>query len=456
MKLPASFALPRFAISLVLAVVAALVLIGINETGYNQSNQALDRIDHSTRTRNAVNRLLQQVLDAETGSRGYLLTGDPRYLEPYNAAVTEISQNLEMLRANYPAGATESMTLAQLTRNVQRKLAEMDLSVRMRKQGNEDAWKFVLMTDVGKEHMDAIRDQAGKLIQSATAGMVAAQDQVERTLILSRIGIALVVMAALTAFYLYLRQSTKLKLAGEQQQHALQQERDLLEGQVRERTASLAQLATHLQQVREEERGHLARELHDELGALLTAAKLDVARLKSKLVGQPPEIAQRLQHLTETLNSGIALKRRIIEDLRPSSLANLGLTAALEILAREFSERSGIEIATSLEDVSLDDSGQLTVYRLVQESLTNVGKYAEATQVDISVRSYNNHVEVEIKDSGKGFDPQAVRPSTHGLAGMRHRVEAAGGRFAVASRVGAGTTVTAVLPKVVVPAPALA
>jgi signal transduction histidine kinase len=452
----ASFALPKVAISLILAALAALVLIGINETGYNQSTQALTRIDEYTRTRNAVNRLLQHVLDAETGSRGYLLTGDPRYLEPYNAAVAEISQDLEGLRATYPAGAADSTVLAQLTRNVQRKLAEMDLSVRMRKQGNEDAWKFVLMTDVGKEHMDAIRDQAGKLIQSATDSMVQAQDQVEQTLRLSRVAIAVVVLAALTAFYLYLRQSTRLKLAGEQQQRALQQERDLLETQVRERTASLAQLATHLQMVREEERGHLARELHDELGALLTAAKLDVARLKSKLVGQPPEIGQRLQHLTETLNSGIALKRRIIEDLRPSSLANLGLTAALEILAREFSERSGIEIATSLEGAELDESGQLTVYRLVQESLTNVGKYAEAAQVDISVRSYSNHVEVEIKDDGKGFDPQAARPSTHGLAGMRHRVEAAGGKLTVSSRPGAGTRITAVLPKASVPLAAVA
>ncbi|HSV83026.1 MAG TPA: sensor histidine kinase, partial [Ramlibacter sp.] len=216
---------------------------------------------------------------------------------------------------------------------------------------------------------------------------------------------------------------------------------------VRERTATLAQLATHLQQVREDERGHLARELHDELGALLTAAKLDVARLKSKLGRQPSEVNQRLQHLTETLNSGIALKRRIIEDLRPSSLANLGLTAALEILAREFSERSGIEVATSLENVELDEPGQLTIYRLVQESLTNVGKYAEAKQVDISVHSFRNHIEVEIKDNGKGFDVRAQRPSTHGLAGMRHRVEAAGGRLTVSSRPGAGTRIAAVVPK---------
>src|SRR5207237_7291618 len=182
-------------------------------------------------------------------------------------------------------------------------------------------------------------------------------------------------------------QTNALKLADEKQQEVLQAERDLLERQVRERTGSLAELATHLQNVREEERGHLARELHDELGALLTAAKLDVARLKSRLGPQPaPEIMQRLQHLTESLNSGIALKRRIIEDLRPSSLSNLGLTASLEILAREFSERSGIDVTTGLEPVALDGGRQLTVYRLLPESLTNVGKYAEARQVEISLR----------------------------------------------------------------------
>ncbi|HVZ42471.1 MAG TPA: CHASE3 domain-containing protein [Ramlibacter sp.] len=449
MKFLPALHLPRMAIGLLLAALAACVLIGINETGYNRSREALGEIAEHTRTRSALNTLLVHMLDAETGSRGYLLTGDPRYLEPYNVAAAQITADTDGLRNLYLPTAEEFNTLAQLTRNVHRKLAEMELSVRMRKQGNEDAWKFVLMTDVGKEHMDAIREEVGKLVGSATRKMDVAQGEVERSLLLSRIGIAAVTMAGLLAFYLYLRQTTALKLAGEQQQHVLQQERDLLESQVRERTATLAELATHLQQVREDERGHLARELHDELGALLTAAKLDVARLRSRLGGNAiaPELEERLQHLTQTLNSGIALKRRIIEDLRPSSLTNLGLTASLDILAREFSERSGIEVATSLETVDLDESSQLTVYRVVQESVTNVGKYAQAKQVDISVRDYSNHVEVEIRDDGHGFDTTRVRPSTHGLAGMRHRVEAAGGRLTVTSRPGAGTRVTAVLPK---------
>jgi signal transduction histidine kinase len=452
-NLLSSFRSSRGAIGLILALLAALVLIGINETGYVRSSDALERIEAATRTRNRVNLLLQHVVDAETGSRGYLLTGDPRYLEPYNAALADINHNLDDLRTSYAPQAPESRTLSALTRNVQRKLAEMDLSVRMRKQGNEEAWKTLLLTDVGKEHMDAIREQAGKLSDAATQSMIAAQGQVQQSLGLARAGIAIVALAALVAFALYLRQTTRLKLAGEQQQAALQQERDLLEGQVRERTATLAELATHLQQVREDERGHLARELHDELGALLTAAKLDVARLKSRMGPQPPEVTERLQHLTESLNSGIALKRRIIEDLRPSSLANLGLTASLEILAREFSERSGIEVACSLEPVELDEASQLTVYRTVQESLTNIGKYAEAKQVAIGVREYSNHVEVEIRDDGKGFDLRDTRPSTHGLAGMRHRVEAAGGRLNLTSQPGGGTRVLATLPRSTEPAP---
>lgn len=451
-----SYSLPKMAISLVLAVLAAGVLIGINETGYNQSTAALDDIARASNTRSTLNRVLQHVLDAETGSRGYLLTGDPRYLEPYDAAVSEIGQSLDALRQKYIVDGEDANTLSQLSRHVQSKLAEMDLSVRMRKQGNEEAWKFVLLTDVGKQQMDAIRNQSTKLINASAARMEVRQQHVHRSLMLSRIGIGAVTLAGLLAFYLYLRQTTALKMAGERQQLALQQERDLLERQVRDRTATLAELATHLQQVREQERGHLARELHDELGALLTAAKLDVARLKSRLGGQPPEVGERLQHLTETLNSGIALKRRIIEDLRPSSLSNLGLTASLEILAREFAERSGVEVTTSLEPVELDESSQLTVYRLVQESLTNVAKYAEARQAEITLRNYGGHVEIDVRDDGKGFDLAQARPSTHGLAGMRHRVEAAGGRLSVVSGPGKGTRVAAVLPRSVTAAAAAA
>ena len=199
-------------------------------------------------------------------------------------------------------------------------------------------------------------------------------------------------------------------------------------------------------QVRTTDVGRAGHLLGDELGALLTAAKLDVARLKSRIDTTPPEVSERLRHLTDTLNSVIALKRRIIEDLRPSSLANLGLTASLEILTREFAQRSSIEVEAQLENVELPPALQLTVYRIVQESLTNIGKYAQARHAEVSVLRHPTHVAVEIRDDGVGFAPGGVPIKSHGLAGMRHRVEAAGGRFTVRSQPGEGTVVSAVIP----------
>lgn len=441
------FALPKMVISLLLAVVAAATFIFINEASFRQSTEAVAHIEQAQQTQVAINTLVEQMLNAETGQRGYLLTGDARYLEPYNTATANINQNLDVLRQLFAHSQAQLADFDVLSRHVARKLAEMDLSVRMRKEGNEEGWKFVLTTDVGKDQMEAIRKQSAKLAVSSIEKIGRGRTQIKKALQLSRIGIATTALVGLLAFYMYLLQTKALVASGLREQESLQRERDLLEKQVRERTASLAELATHLQNVREDERGHLARELHDELGALLTAAKLDVARIRSRLGASLPEATERLEHLTRTLNSGIALKRRIVEDLRPSSLSHLGLVASLEILAREFEERSGLSITTDMEPVELSGAAQLTVYRLVQESLTNMGKYASATQAEISLHNFDSYIAVMVKDNGKGFKPEQVGPASHGLAGMRHRVEAAGGKLTVSSAEGSGTQIGAVLPK---------
>lgn len=434
------------ALSLPMALLAAMVLVGINETGHMRSQEALQQMSQWQTTRSVVNRLLQSMLDAETGQRGYLLTGNETYLEPYDKAMAALQSHLDALRNQFVDSKEDLQEVALLSRQVSRKLAEMELSLRLRRQGNEDAWKFVLHTDMGRENMDEIRKHAHALIERSTQRIQAGQAQVIHSLMLSRIGIATVTAIGLFAFFMYLRQARALQLVSQREQALLEYERDRLEGLVRERTATLSELANHLQQVREDERGHLARELHDELGALLTAAKLDVARLKSKIDTSAPDVSERLKHLTDTLNSGIALKRRIIEDLRPSSLSHLGLTAALEILTREYAQRAGIEVETNLEAVELPSSVQLTVYRMVQEALTNIGKYAKAQKVLVSVQAHPNHVAVQVHDDGVGFDPAGVSVASHGLAGMRHRVEAAGGRLTVHSSPGKGTLLSAALP----------
>jgi signal transduction histidine kinase len=437
-------ALPKMALSLILATLAAAAVVGINEAGYLQSHRALTEVEDAQQRRLALTTLMQDMLAAETGQRGFLLTGSAAYREPYDQAVKRVDGQVIALRSLYDVQASDRARLEDLAKHVARKLGEMELSVRMRSSGN-DAWRSVIDSDLGREEMDAIRKDAAVLIANSNEALESGQTQIANSLKLGRVGILFVVLSALSAFYLYLRQTHILQSIGERQQDALQRERNALESDVQERTAMLAELATHLQEVRETERGYLARELHDELGSLLTAAKLDVARLKSRLSDAPDAIL-RLQHLTELLNSGIALKRRIIEDLRPSSLSNLGLVASLEILGREFAERSGLRIEMALEPVNTDEARQLTIYRMVQESLTNIGKYAEATEATIVMKDYGNHIVIEVSDNGIGFDTSQMRTATHGLAGMRHRVETAKGKLTIESTLGKGTRLTAMLP----------
>lgn len=441
------FALPKITISMPLAVLAAVLLFFINDINFDKSTAATVRIEEAAQTLGALNKLMANMIDAETGQRGYLLTREERYLEPYTIAIGEINHTLDTLQnllKPYPDLLREYDIMA---RQISRKLSELDLTVRMRQAGQEDAWKFVMTTNVGQEYMEIIRAQVIKLSLSSADKMALGKNQIQKTLELSRIVIALLALVGLLAFYLYLRQTKVLLDTGKREQESLQRERDQVESLVKERTANLAQLATHLQNVREDERGDLARALHDELGSLLTAAKLDVARLKARLTVNIPEAEERFTHLTGTLNSVIAMTRRIVEDLRPSSLSHLGLTASLEILAREYAEHSGLMILTDLENVELGGAAQLTIYRLVQESLTNIGKYAQARQVEISLHNFEGYVTVEVKDNGKGFKLGSVGTASHGLAGMRHRVEAAGGRLTVASSEGTGTLISSVLPK---------
>lgn len=436
----------KIAVSLTIAVIAAVLMVSINEAGYKRSLQALETLTQNQSTRAKLNVLMQQMLDAETGLRGYLLTGEDRYLSPYTSAITAIGGSMDELRKVFIMDPKDLATFTPLARQIERKTSEMELSLRLYQQGNTEAWRFVMFTDVGVENMEAIRTHIQSLMRSIDQRVKSNLFDIEQTLGLSRLGIATVTALGILGFFMYLRQANALQHAHLREQEIQRDERNRLEEVVRERTATLTELATHLQQVREDERAHLARELHDELGSLLTAAKLDVARLKSKIDISAPEIAERVTHLIETLNSGIALKRRIIEDLRPSSLSNLGLTTALEILTREFGDRSSLEVECSLEPVDLPDSTQLTVYRIVQESLTNIGKYAKANHVIVTVHNYPTYVAVQIQDDGQGFEPASMRPNSHGLAGMRHRVEAVGGRLTVASQPGKGTTISAVIP----------
>ena len=266
---------------------------------------------------------------------------------------------------------------------------------------------------------------------------------ISTTLMIHRIGMATLIAISLLAYFMYARKNLEIKNREQAFRQLVQSERERLEIEVAQRTAQLSELTRHLLTAREDERHRLARNLHDDLGALLTSAKLDAARIKSRIGDRAPQALELLAHLVETLNSGIALGRQIVEDLRPSALSNLGLVATLEILAREFTEHSGIAVECSLEPVVLDATAELTVYRLVQEAMTNIIKYAKSRHVWVFLGHRDGQVEVCVRDDGIGFDARVMPCSGYGLAGMRFRVEAEGGSLHLVSAPGQGTLIQA-------------
>ncbi|MDO5623313.1 MAG: CHASE3 domain-containing protein [Pseudomonadota bacterium] len=438
----------RMRAALVVGFVGAGAMILINESAHMQTTTALADVRMAHELRANVKDMLLELTQAESAQRGFALTGDRAYLDPYEASKQRIGE----LQAHFEDMAAQEEKPLQkqaqaFSKAVSQKFGEMDLTVRLREEEKLDAVNFVVTTNVGLQQMQNTRALADGLTNAAQERISRDRAEVYRLLNVSRFGLAAGILAALLAFVLYTQQTRQMQRNEENSKRALEAERDALESQVKQRTTRLTELANHLQQAVEVERAHLARELHDELGALLTAAKLDVARLKSRLPADPPELAERLKHLTDILNQGIALKRRIIEDLRPSSLSNLGLVASLEILTREFGERLRIELETALEPVDLDENSELTIYRMVQESLTNIGKYAGASHVRVALQNYTHHAEVTVTDDGIGFDPGSRPQASHGLAGMRHRIEACGGRLDVNSAAGKGTRITATIPR---------
>ncbi|WMY09383.1 sensor histidine kinase [Paraburkholderia phenoliruptrix] len=219
---------------------------------------------------------------------------------------------------------------------------------------------------------------------------------------------------------------------------------------VNERTRQLEALGWHLQAVSENEKTQLARELHDELGAILTASKMDVAWANRKLKESAPDIAQKLQRALANLDQGIALKRRIIEDMRPTVLANFGLVTALRTLADEAAQRNNwtLNLQLPADDIQLDEQTEIALFRVAQESLTNAAKYARASQVSIGLQIGEGEVTLDIADNGVGIMPADLkRTHTHGLLGMRQRVAAHGGRFDIRRAVPKGTDIHVVMPR---------
>lgn len=437
------------AIAVVIVTLAVAGTMGIAESAYRVAVESLATVRDRQLTRFEVTSVLRHLNAAEAAQRGYLLVGRPEYLKPMHERRHSVEEKMANLRKRY-ADTSWADHLQELDTSIREKYAELDETIRLYDLGSHSAWQALMETDIGREKMDAVRAAGDALIRYESERIVVDRHAIHRTLQMGRFGVHTLALLSLLGVIVFLRRNAQMM--DNERRHALelQAERDHLDAAVVERTQQLTDLASHLQTVREDERAHLARELHDELGALLTAAKLDLARLRRSLRHNPqPEMSERLDHLGKVIDQGIELKRMIIEDLRPSALSNLGLVPALEILVRDFAERSGLKAELELNEAGFpqDAERSLTLYRFVQEALTNVAKYAKAEHLVVRLQcEADGGCHAEVQDDGIGFDALTQNVGRHGLVGMRYRVQAHGGDLEVVSEPGRGTRLRVQLP----------
>ncbi|MDO8812983.1 MAG: PAS domain S-box protein [Gallionella sp.] len=232
-----------------------------------------------------------------------------------------------------------------------------------------------------------------------------------------------------------------------------QAERELLESR-----EQLRELSAHQLSVREEERTRIARELHDELGQMLTGVKLDAMWLASRLSGEQPSIVDKVASMSKLIDETLDAMRRVAADLRPVMLDDLGLEAAIEWLSEEFGKHSGLAVQLELdvergqrgyqgEDCDLDSDVTTAIFRIVQECLTNIARHAEAEHVLISLDCHDGKLMLLLSDDGKGIPATGneIRKS-YGIVGMRERAHNLGGTLHLLSIPGEGTTVVAIIP----------
>ena len=396
-----------------------------------------------------ISSLMQTVLNAETGQRGFLLTGKDSFLEPYRAALANLQPAVAALRAAGTGEPDYDTTVAELEGVIGERVSALQKSIQLLDTSRAAAAEYV-RSGVDQMLMNEIRASTNELLEKDTRLLATLQQTARHDLLLMRV---INVTATLLDVLLLLLAAALLnrdirRRAAEAQR--LQAERNELERQVALRTADLAALSSHLQHVSEQEKSSLARELHDELGSLLVAAKMDIAWLRRRVASEDGDSRTRWERVLSVLDAGIDFKRRIVEKLRPSLLDNMGLFAALRWQLQEICGSAGLKLRDELpaDELALHQDAAIALFRIVQEATTNIIKHAHATTVTVRATVADGRLVVSIGDDGVGMGAGAsAGPGMHGLRSMRHRIESLGGTWQVhSSATTHGTLISVELP----------
>jgi signal transduction histidine kinase len=441
----------RIVLPLVLGIVASLAIAVYAELGYRRLELANRQMSVALEMQSTVHETLALIVDAETGQRGFLLTGREEYLAPYNSAVPKIDGALNRLRELLVQNGTPAQrdALGRLNGLVGKKLSELEAAIALYQNAGPQGAQALLDTGIGRRAMDEIRADVDMMAATHRQQLEEASARWAKDISFARLG-----MQVMTAFTVALLLVVWLLARRDAQQREVRrrmavEDKRRLESEVEDRTAELSELSSYLQKVREDEKSKLARDIHDELGGILVSAKMDVAWVEERMKKKDGEISAKLQRALQALDDGVQIKRRIIEELRPTLLDNLGLSAALDWQVHEICDRAGIacSVATPSDDSMIQPQVSIALYRILQEALTNIVKYAQASNVSVDLGVTSDTVTLLIEDDGIGIPEDAQNNLlSHGIAGMRQRVRALHGDFSISRRPEGGTMIEVNVP----------
>jgi signal transduction histidine kinase len=394
-------------------------------------------------TQRELGALRASLVDAETAERGYLLSHDERYLEPYARAQESIPVVIGQLRASAQEDPELASVLTGLQSMERRGFGFIAAVVEAAHKGNEQQAVELFRAGSGRVLMDAYRAATDKALARIDRRLDAAYREEAGDVLYSRFAALFVGVLAIGLLVFVLR----LLLARAARDASQRQE---LEAAVALRTEDLFELSKYLQLMQERERADLARNLHDELGGLMTAAKMDLAATQEFPGAADPQMAEKLTEIAKILDTAMQIKRRVVEGLRPALLDHFGPVAAISTYVEENGQRAGLAVTSRIDPSfdSVDPDVALSVFRLVQEALTNSIRHARATRFTVTlVREGDCHL-LTIEDDGVGLG-RGKRRGSHGLVGMNHRVRVLGGSIAFGRGAKGGVRIDIKIPRLV-------
>lgn len=413
--------------------------------------------DQIYKVRNNISSLYQvrhNLTAAESAQRGYVITQKAEYLKLYEESVQNARLNLRSIdELSLPDAKPMSRKLEQdwqlaISGAMEAKIAEMKLTVSLVLADRVQDARQVTYVDQGRLEMVKFNDNINKLIDLQQSALKKMVQKRTTNIQLTRAAIISTSLILLFLVILVIRQLLTEMAMRDQLRQRLVEELHTYETQLKSRTQLLRTLALGYQSDVEREREKLARELHDELGSILTATKMDVSWAMRKIRDIAPEINEKLTKTLRYLDQGIQFKRQVVQELHPSMIATFGFWTALRSLIEDMADRNQWQLSLVLPDDStrLSETISLIAYRVVQETLNNASKYAQASNVSIYIITELEFLKIEIEDNGVGADLSATGGTTHGLSGMRHRVMAIGGHLEIESSPGHGMMTRALIP----------